>query len=169
MDLNAQKELFSVAWVKAVAAVAGFGWAIPHPDEESVDLCLLARGDGLRSWSPRLEVQIKCTAAEPLDSAQPADAFMFPLKRKNYDDLRQVHVYVPRILVVVVVPTDVQDWLNQQPSSLELRHCGYWSSLRGWPESENTATVSVPLSVAQTFDPLQLRGIMQRLTSGGLP
>jgi hypothetical protein len=169
MDLNAKKEQFSVAWVKAVAAVAGFGWSIPTPDEESVDLCLMARGAEMRSWSPRLDVQIKCTAWETHPPFNSSDSFSFPLKLKNYEDLRKQNVFVPRILVVVVVPVAVENWLTQEPSALVMRHCGYWTSLRGLPESENATSVSVSIPMQQTFDPPQLQGMMRRLASGNLP
>ncbi len=34
MDINAQKEQFSLAYVQAVAAVAGYSWSQPSVDED---------------------------------------------------------------------------------------------------------------------------------------
>src|SRR5947208_3123117 len=58
----------------------------------------------------------------------------FPLKVKNYRELIGKR-YIPRILIVVVVPKKVNDWLKQDEKSLILRRCGYWVSLAGEPES----------------------------------
>jgi len=88
MDINAKKEQFSQAYVQAVAAVAGYSWAKPCPDDDSIDLTLAAKGGGGTIRSPKLDVQVKCHAAEVL--AEPS--FSYALKIKNYDDLRDANV-----------------------------------------------------------------------------
>ncbi len=60
--LNQMKEQFSHAYVKAVAAVAGFAWYKPSVDDDSIDLGLAQRGGGGTTRSPRLEIQLKCHA-----------------------------------------------------------------------------------------------------------
>lgn len=165
MDINAQKEQFSQAYVQAVAAVAGYNWSQPSVDDDSVDLTLAAKGGGGITRSPKLDLQLKCHAlATPAESC-----FSFALKIKNYEDLRGDNVQVPRILVIVLVPDDVTDWLNHTEEEVALRRSGYWVSLRGDPPTTNTATVSVTVSRSQQFSPDGLRGIMQRIESGGLP
>lgn len=71
-----------------------------------------------------------------------------PLKLKNYNDLRGDH-YVPRVLIVVLVPTVPEDWLIQNHESLALRHCVYWLSLQQSPETTNTAKVTVAIPRSQ--------------------
>lgn len=44
MELNQQKELFSEAYVRAVAAVGGFSVSQPEVDDDSIDLKIVARG-----------------------------------------------------------------------------------------------------------------------------
>ena len=80
--------------------------------------------------SPKLDVQLKCTAAGIVTS----DNLSHQIPMKNYDDLRHDDYQVPRILVVISVPTDVNQWLTQTHDHLLLCHCGYWVSLRGQPE-----------------------------------
>jgi hypothetical protein len=68
MDLSSQKEKFSDAYVLAIAATAGYGTYKPSPDEDSVDFGIAARTTSLANGvvtmrSPRLELQLKCTAA----------------------------------------------------------------------------------------------------------
>jgi hypothetical protein len=165
MDLNARKEQFSGAYVRAVAAVAGFGAHVPTPDDDSVDFVIAARGGGGTVRSPRLELQLKCTSQQVLTPG----CVRFPLKKKNYDDLRAVDVLVPRILVVVCVPDDDLQWIAHSEQELALRHCGYWVSLRGQPDNGNVASVTVEFPRANQFTPTSLVALMAHVGAGGAP
>jgi hypothetical protein len=156
MDENQQKELFSYAYVRAVASVAGYGVHRPEPDDDSVDLVVSARGPFGSYRSPRLDMQVKCTAQDCVTEQE----VRFPLKRKNYDDLRGQGFLVPRILLVVTVPPAVEDWLSQSEEEMILRHCGYWVSLREAPESDNTLSVTVSIPRRNVFDVKALHGLM---------
>lgn len=164
MHLTAQKEQFSRAYVQAVAAVAGCSWSEPSVDDDSVDLTLSTSGAFSTFRSPKLDVQLKCHA-----DVQPTADFTFALKLKNYDDLRDDTVLVPRILVVVIVPDDVPDWLVHAEPEMIVRRCGYWMSLRGMPATTNTTSVTVTISRSQWFCPTELEAMMQRIGNGGLP
>ncbi|WP_010582814.1 DUF4365 domain-containing protein [Schlesneria paludicola] len=165
MDINARKEQFSQAYVQAVAAVAGYCYSKPEVDDDSVDLTLAQKGGGGTVRSPKLDLQLKCHAAEsPVD-----DHFSFPLKKKNYDDLRPNSFQVPRILVVVLVPSLEQEWLEHEESQLSIRRSGYWVSIRGFPDSPNADSVTVHIPRSQPFHPEGLRAIMNRIGAGELP
>lgn len=165
MTLDMQKEQFSRAYVQAVAACAGFAWSVPSVDDDSIDMSLYQTGGGGTIRSPRLDLQLKCKA-----SPTPAeDTFSHSIKLKNYDDLREEMVLVPRILVVVLVPDQIADWLGHSEAEMLLRRCGYWISLRGMPESVNTAGQTVHIQRAQLFNVTSLQSIMSRIESGGLP
>ena len=99
MDINQQKEQFSLAYLHVVATAAGFKLSDPRVDDESVDVMVGQSGGAGTVRSPRLEVQLKCTERDVLRE----DGVHFQLKRKNYDDLRDPDVMVPRILVVMLV------------------------------------------------------------------
>jgi hypothetical protein len=165
MDLNLQKEQFSIAYLRAVAATAGFAVSPPGVDDDSVDYTIAVRGGSGTIRSPRLDIQLKCTAA-PL--AAGAD-LRYALKKKNCDDLRGDAFMVPRLLIVVRVPELTQDWLRQSENELAMRHCGYWVSLRGKPDmtNETTVTVSVPRSNVLTVD--ALRELMRRIGEEDIP
>jgi hypothetical protein len=165
MDLNQQKEQFSHAYVKAVAAVAGFAWYKPSVDDDSIDLGLAQTGGAGTVRSPRLEMQLKCHA----QSTPTSDHFSFALSLKNYDDLRDPNVMINRILVVVLVPDDLDEYLAQTEKQLSLRRCGYWVSLRGLPASENQTRKSVQIPRTQRFTVKSLQEIMQRISEGDLP
>ena len=92
-----------------MAAVAGCSVAKPEPDCDSEDLVLSARLKESRIRSPKLAIQVKCSAV--LERRGRGIAYALPLK--NYDDLRPDNLAVPRILVVVEVPhgEDPGAWL----------------------------------------------------------
>jgi hypothetical protein len=165
MSINDRKDLFSRAYVRAVASVAGYTATVPELDRDSVDLQLAGVGGGGTIRSPYLDLQLKCTGAEELS---PTD-FPLPLKIKNYDDLRATDLAVPRILVVVVVPPDIDDWLAVSEDQMIVRNCGYWHSLHGEPESENATTVTVRIDRERIFDVAGLQTLMQTVAAGGKP
>lgn len=165
MDISQRKEQYSIAYVRAVAATAGYATYKSEVDDDSIDLVLAARGGNGTFRSPRLEMQLKCTSRDVLDDNE----IKYPLKVKNYDDLRPDNVLVPRILVVVIVPDSLDGWLVHSEESLDMHHCGYWMSLRGYGETENTGTRTVALPRDQQFTVVQVRQIMSRIEAGGLP
>lgn len=162
-DLKAE---FSHAYVRAVAHAAGFFAQEANRifDGDGVDLTLMASSPEGTIRSPRLDIQLKATAS-PIT----LDPFPFDLNVKNYDDLRAESLQVPRILVVVVVPEDAASWVSATEDYLVLRHCGYWTSLRGAPATPNTATIRVRLQRSNCFHVPQVAAIMDRIRQGGLP
>ena len=168
MELNLQKEQFSVAYVWAVAATAGFGTSIPPKvmDNDSVDLTIAAHGRNGTVRSPRLDIQLKCTANAELKEEE---SFPFPLPIKNYNDLRGDDFMVPRLLVVVRVPDDLSLWTEATEDQLLLRHCGYWVSLRDAPLIENTTNKTVTIPRKQMFTVEGLKDLMTRIGEGEMP
>ena len=165
MDPAAQMESFSLAYIHAIAAVAAFGTARLDPDDDSIDLTIAQTGGQGLIRSPRLELQAKSTYQQVVRD----DAIHYSLKIKNYNDLRTDNVLVPRILVVVLVPSSVQEWLTQSQEQLVLRRCGYWKSLRDEPQVDNETSVTVNISCSNVFSVEALREIMPRIANGGLP
>jgi hypothetical protein len=170
MDLNAQKEKFSEAYVLAVAATAGYSTYKYNLDDDSVDLGIAARtipqpNGTIVTRSPRLEVQLKCTAS-PIPSS---NHISFSLKVKNYNDLKATDFVIPRILVVVLVPDNVTDWIQHSEAEMCIRRCGYWVSLRGEPATNNTTNIKIEIPRQNLFTVQALQAIMQRLAQGGLP
>lgn len=160
MDPEQQLEQFSRAYVRAVAAVAGFSVYEPEVDDDSIDLGLAAR-DSLGSLrSPRLDLQLKGTGRDLLRD----DGVHYPLKIKNYRDLRGPDLLVPRILIVVVVPPEVDDWLSQSEEQLALRRCGYWLSLRQHEPTPNASSVTVVLPRENLLSVAALRGMMEGIS-----
>jgi len=64
---------------------------------------------------------------------------------------------------LVVVPEQIEDWMEQTPDRLILRRCAYWASLFGLPESDNENTVTVDVPRVNIFSVDTLNRIMQRI------
>jgi len=165
MDSATRKEQLSHAYVRAVASAAGCSVDRPEVDRDSVDLMLKGYDTGGPIAYPRLDLQLKCSSREVMTN----DEIRFPVKRKNYDDLRKENVLVPRLLVVVLVPEEVGRWLFQSEEEMLVRHCAYWRSLRGMPESPNDHSVTVRIPRGNLFDVAILGELMRRVSQGDKP
>lgn len=156
-SLNTRKERFSLAYIHAVAARAGYELLETRVDIDSAD-GVLRSTTGRR---PSIDFQAKATSRQNIQDGSLA----FPLPMKNYDDLRAETVN-PRILIVVILPHDEADWMVHNEDQLILRRCGYWLSLRERPKLVNQARVTVHIPRTQVFDPSQLGHMMDRAALG---
>jgi hypothetical protein len=158
MDRNARQEQFGNAFLLALAAVAGFAAAKPGTDHDSIDWTLSSR----LPRRPKLDIQMKSTRTDDGEGAM----IRFQLRRKNYDDLILTDVLSPRLLVLVLVPLDIEAWMEQTPEQLVLRRCGYWMSLAGAPPSDNESTVTIGVPRANVLTSSALTSLMQRANDG---
>ena len=157
MDLNTRKERFSLAYINAVAAHAGYQLVEPPVDRDSIDGVVM----GEFGRRPRIEFQAKATARNMVQGEHIA----FPLPIKNYDDLR-ADVQTPRILIVVLMPNEETEWLAQSDDQLCLRYCGYWLSLANRFAVANSNNVTVHIPLANTFSSSQLSDLMGKVERG---
>lgn len=153
-----QQEALSRVYAQAVAARAGYVTSSYDLDRDGVDLRIQAGG----AMRPALELQLKATTnlAKPKD-----DCFRFPLKRRNYELLR-IETQTPRLLVVLDLPKDEQNWMTLTENELVLRHRAYWLNLRGHEETTNQSTVTVHLPKENLFDIKGLRMLMEQARGG---
>jgi hypothetical protein len=162
MDDNEQKQQLSVAYLHAVASAAGFASQATAVDNDSVDRTLVARG-----WlhgkallrSPKIDVQLKSLTREPLKEHK--TALTFRLNRKNYDELRQ-RFQVPRLLVVLLLPRQREQWVEQDHERLISRYAAYYVSLAGMGDSPHKGKVSVELPRRNLFSVHALRRLMEQ-------
>lgn len=163
MEIGKRKELFNVAYVCALAAQAGLNYESLFVDDDSVDITLVARnfpGGILRN--PKIDLQLKCTSGHYLSG----EVIKFPLKKKNYDDLRGENVVSPRYLAVLLVPETPEDWLHHHDGHISLHNCCYWTSIRHAPDSTNTSQVVVEVPLAQRLTTSALIELMKLASNG---
>lgn len=157
MDRNQQKELFSTAFVKAIAAQIGFRTAIPDVDDDSIDVIIKGRGFFAPIRNPQLEVQLKCTATDDESS----DTLKFNLSIKNYNDLRGNDLLSPRYLFVHVVPKEPIDWLVHEERFAKLSHCCCWVSIKDHPDTTNTTSVTIDIPKSQLLTSESMLSLME--------
>lgn len=111
---------------------------------------------------PMIAVQAKSL----LSSAAEGEHTSYALDIETYDILRDEQVSIPRILVVVLTPKSLPNWLAQSEQQLALSHCGYWVSLKGLPEFPDQDSRVVHLPRLNVFSPLSLQSMMTRISNG---
>ena len=157
MTLNLQMEQFSLAYIRAIASQAGYRIGTADPDWDSVDGILIA------DWGrrPRIEFQAKSTRQDIMRD----DHLRFRLDMDNYNQLR-MNATIPRILIVLRMPDEKHQWINQTEDELCLRHCAYWVSLLGHPAVPNTTNITVRLPLSNVFSGPQLHALMHKVERG---
>jgi hypothetical protein len=166
LDIAQQQEQFSNAYLLAVATVAGLNLAKPNVDDDSIDYYISGKGFNGRFSRPQLDIQLKCHMHHECIGN---GGFSYPLTIKNYNDLRATDIIVPRLLIVVIVPREVSDWLTQSDNEAQMKYCGYWQSVRNMPDTSNTRTVSISIPQSNRLDVQGLTNLMQRVASGETP
>ena len=158
LSLNDIKEELSYAYVHAVASKEGFACERISKDRDSVDVTIRAKGrlsNESKLMSPTLDLQLKATAEPEIVD----DRIVFDLNMKNYDELR-VRAPSPRLLVVLALPAEQEEWLSVDAEQLVSRRCCYWYSLRGAEEIDNESTTRIKIPASQVFSPNRLREFM---------
>lgn len=130
-------------------------------DDSGIDATITVPGKINSKRLPRFDVQIKSTSQDSLKD----ELIKYRLKAKNYNELREEDPFVPQLLIVVLLPADVDEWLSQTEESLCIKRCAYWLSLRGQPPLDDQATITIEIPRQNIFSPNALRTIMERIAA----
>lgn len=168
-DIEAE---LSYTYLHAVAAKAGVGCKTGsrHDDNAGIDAVLTGWGpfpSGGYLEEVTLNVQLKATVKSPPAKGEHWSYSLRGIRR--YDDLRNDAFSIPRILVVLFLPDNPNEWLQHTEDALTLRKCAYWVSLRGAEPSDNDKAQTVYLPKGQRFDPNGLLALMTRLSRNDIP
>jgi hypothetical protein len=169
-SLTKLQEQFSIAYISAVTAAAGYSVDDVSIDEDSIDIEIKQRGNPNDPedypYYSTLRIQAKCTYRY---HPQPDGYIHFPLPIKNYNDLRRTNTGDSSILVVVCIPNEFErEWLVEQDRSMLLQNTAHWVSIRGEPPVTETTRKTVLIPYTQRFCIDSLREIMNRLAEGHL-
>ena len=156
---NKIKEEINLAYVAAIAAAKGFAIEPTRIDNDSVDATIccdgyLVPGESILR-SPEIKLQLKAT----LNANIINNHIHFALPIKNYNDLK-ARSATPRLLVVLCLPEQKDEWVTHSSEELILKKCAYYLNLYGFPESENETTVTVKIPLANVFSPDTLHDLM---------
>lgn len=163
--MTASMEKLQDAYLGAIAAAAGCELAKPDPDP-GLDWTI-----GLKSTAhtairtAKIDVALKSTyQTTPNDTG----AFSFTLENAHLEILSEELLYYPRLLVVMLLPRDVDAWVWSKHNWMVLRHSMFWVDLRGVPTTGKAKT-NVRIPYSQRFDALELCRILHSVGKGGQP
>ncbi|SBS78262.1 conserved hypothetical protein [uncultured Mycobacterium sp.] len=159
-------EAFQESYIRGVAAAAGCVIVGKPEIDEGIDVMLSHRADiHLKDKFAFLQIQMKATTEGLVEDGK---FIRTQLRQDRYDLFRNDDPSIHRIVVVLHIPENQEDWLRVGDSALLLHHHAYWVSIEGKPASA-AEKVTVKAPTDQLFDDLALCGIMARIGQGGAP
>jgi hypothetical protein len=163
---NHIKEGLSRAFILAVAHRAGFNCSLREFDY-GIDGTFhdVKIRDGRRVESG-FSIDFQAKASE--GCIVEAEEVIYDLEAKNHRDLAEP-AGTARILIVLALPPDPDEWLRISPDALIMKRCAWWISLRGRPPTTNRDTQRIRISRTSTLDVCSLTEMMRRVKAGGLP
>ncbi len=160
MDTNTKKEEFSYGYLKMIGAKSGL--AIENHgrsiDNQGIDIQIVYAGKIGNIHTPRIDAQVKCTSQD----IEKEDYINFSLDIKTYEILRNKFVYVPIILIVVLVPIDLDEWIDINSERTISKKCAYWIFLTGYPTSDNQKSITVKIPKINLITPESLSNIIKQ-------
>ena len=153
-------EAYSTAYAHAVAAAAGVSIGSIWPDINSLDVQFMSPDDGVDAGNCS-HVQLKSTATPLKDSGTPG-CKVFKLRVVDHERLRKV-TRIPRLLVVMQIPKDPEDWITCDPDEMVLKASARWVSLSGQEKTDYKDKVPIDVPDANIFTPEALIATMGSL------
>lgn len=164
---NDIKAELSYAYLHAITARAGFGCEVAgrHSDNAGVDAYVRVKerlaADSVHTNFP-FEVQLKATSKLPTLEAERYSYWLDDIGR--YDELRERSGPMPKLLVVLFLPSDAEKWLEHSEDALIARRCAYWTSLWDAPPSANRRGQTIYLPQPNVLSVAGLRSVARQLS-----
>jgi hypothetical protein len=159
-----RQEALSRAYIQAVAARCGMSCSLRDFDY-GIDVTvheIKSRGDYYAESGISLDVQAKSASQANLS----VEAVVYDLKVKNYEDLRDPDNPKPRILVLLVLPENEEEWTTLTEEQLVLRRCAYWLSLQSHPPTKNKDKVRISVPRKNVFSAEALQSMVALVRAG---
>lgn len=159
------EEDLSISYLRAVAAQAQVTFELKKRDDDSVDAELrkLTETDEGKKFRVEFNVQLKATYCGYTETE---DSIKYPLKVKNYNDLR-MDSSSSIILCLLILPEEHANWIVQSSEELTLKKCMYWISLKNYPETTNTSTVTITIPKTNIISVESLQEMVHIVANGG--
>lgn len=157
-------EKMSEAYVAAICAANGYTFSIPPSDYDGVD-CIVNCPDVPSEdcvgydESPSICAQLKSTFSHAEYTISEDEIIHYKLKVGNYNQLVKKRA-TPTILILFIMPDDIDEWLEHSTEHLKLKKCAYWISLLGRKPSTNHSTVTVEIPCSNALSAEELKRIM---------
>lgn len=154
------QEKFSEVFLSAVVSICGFQISSPKPDA-GLDFHVYAKDLGGEFFdSSDIHIQLKSAYNYEIK-----DNFIkYRLSRHNYLDLIKKE-NVPRMLVLVLVNKDENNWMELTHEKCSIYKCIYWYNLTG-KEKDERQSIPLEIPLKNILLPKTLKKMMQNLCDG---
>lgn len=164
--VTAAMEVLQIAYLHAVVSAARCSLGDPRPDRRLDWVIHHQSGAHVVDNEADLKVQLKSTSEIQIDPD--SSQFSFRIENAGLEYLNFSNPTVNKILVVMTLPDEIDEWIHARHDHLTIRRCCYWVNLAGVkPTGAEKTTIKVPTE--QIFDHRALCSIMQRVGAGGKP
>ncbi|MDX2044090.1 MAG: DUF4365 domain-containing protein [Acidobacteriota bacterium] len=160
------EEWLSHAYVMAIAARAGVGIGRPFQDY-GVDgtFSKIQFFSGRRfETGVKIDFQLKASKNWKIEG----ESVVYDLEAKTYNDIvnRSLRIRsTPLMLILLCLPQDSAQWLEQSEDHLIVRRCCYWSIFSG-TATQNSHTARIRISRHQLFTPDVLMKLLDQVEEG---
>lgn len=168
---NDMEEELSIAYLHTACTSARLGMQVGTrtKDNRGVDATINAFGrfgpnDGYLS-TVDIDVQLKATVQQPA-LIKGTHLSYFLKSVSQYDVLRSRGWGTPRILVVLFLPKNMEEWLGHSHEELLLRRCAYWVSLLDANACDNESGQTVYLPKKQCLSPQAMLDLCSSFSHG---
>ena len=167
---NIESEL-SYAYLHAVCSKAGFSCkqGDRHDDGDGVDAEVIYRGELEHPYLREIQfnIQLKATTTQPTIKDGSFSYFLDGVKR--YNKLRANNSFIYKILVVLFLPNNPDEWLKCSEEELIMKKAAYWINLYGAPEVETTTGATIYLPKSNILTPEALKNLANLAVNKNIP
>lgn len=160
-------EVLQVGYLHAVAAAAGCTTAPVSPDRGIADWNV-SHISTAHSVDTEATIKVQLKSTHQVSHSPSGEFWSLTLKNEHLRKLAQLPVTVPRILVAMILPPEIDDWVSVETEMMRLRNCAYWANLAGHAITGKDET-NVRVPTANVFDVAALCNIMSQVGQGQAP
>jgi hypothetical protein len=169
ISLNDTEAELSYAYLHAVASTAGFTCSLPTRLEDNLGIDVTLRtGTKLDPESIfydfSVDIQLKATIKK-LKTQQDRIEYSFR-GIPQYNKLRSKNNSNQRILILLMLPENKEEWLSISNKQLILKNAAYWVSLYGAFESENSTRQTIYFPTSNLLTVKNLKDLMIKISKG---
>lgn len=167
---NIESEL-SYAYLHAVASKAGMSCKVGgrHDDNSGVDAIVNYFGPIPNTYISDVQIDIQLKATINDGGSYPDHFSYFIQKIERYDKLRTNDSTRVKLLAVLFLPPDANNWLNCSVDQLILQKAAYWVCLYGAPPSSNSSGQTIYLPRANFISPESLQNLAIQIGQNIIP
>ena len=167
---NIESEL-SYAYLHAICSKAGLSCkqGDRHDDGAGVDSEVVYRGELNHPYIKdiQLNVQLKATTVQPAEIDGRFSYFFQGVKR--YDKLRTNDSFVYKILIVLFLPENPDEWLKCSADELIMKKAAYWVNLYDAPAVDSTTGTTIYIPTTNILTPQSLINLANMAANKNIP